>query len=238
MATFDIRAGFGQLQNELLTTLGAADLTSHPGTKGTDSELKWLDTLEAFLPHRYRVASAFVVDINGQRSDQLDVVVFDRQYSPLLFNIGGHLHIPAESVYAVFEVKPDLDKEYVEYAGTKVASVRALERTNGQIVHAGGTITEPKSPFRIIGGVLSRRAGWSPAFGSPFIEALGSLSSEQSMDIGCVLEAGTFERTEDGVSIDDANPLMGFLLGLLEKLQKLGTVPAIDIGRWRAAGVS
>ena len=38
-------------------------------------------------------------------SEQIDVVVFDRQYSPFIFNYEGQTIIPAESVYAVFEAK-------------------------------------------------------------------------------------------------------------------------------------
>lgn len=238
METFDIRAGFRHLQDQLLIRLGAADLTSHPGTKGSDSELKWLETLKAFLPWRYQVASAFVVDINGRRSDQLDVVIYDRQYSPLLFEIGSELHIPAESVYGVFEVKPELNKSYMEYAGDKVESVRALERTNREIHHAGGVYKELLPPFTILGGILTRRTGWSPAFGTPFRDAWAGLSGDRALDIGCALEVGSFERQDEDVRIEEADVLMSFLMGLLSKLSMMGTVPAIDIDRWREVGLS
>jgi hypothetical protein len=42
-----------------------------------------------------------VVDSNGDFSQQIDVLVFDRQYSPLIFEYEGQTVIPAESVYAV-----------------------------------------------------------------------------------------------------------------------------------------
>ena len=236
---FDVRAGFEHLQDQLLVTLGAADLTTHPGTKGADSELKWRDALAAFLPWRYQVASAFVVDINGRRSEQLDAVIYDRQYSPLLFNIGGELHVPAESVYCVLEVKPELDKAYLGYAGDKVESVRVLERTNRQIHHAGGVYEEPLEPFTILGGIVTRKMGWASGFGAPFRDAWDGLEGDRALDIGCALEAGSFERRDDGtLRIEETDVLMSFLMGLLAKLSGMRTVPAIDIERWREVGLS
>ncbi len=76
---------------------------AHPGTKGDASESVWLEMLQAYLPQRYQAASAHVVDSLGQFSDQIDIVVFDRQYSPFIFRYQGQTIVPAESVYGTFE---------------------------------------------------------------------------------------------------------------------------------------
>src|SRR5258705_12236291 len=78
---------------------------AHPGTKGDASEQVWLEMLQAYLPQRYQAASAHVVDSHGSLSDQIDVVVFDRQYSPFIFKFQWQDIVPAESVYAVFEAE-------------------------------------------------------------------------------------------------------------------------------------
>ncbi len=52
---------------------------SHPGTKGDASENVWLELLQTYLPRRYEAAKAHVVDSRGVFSEQIDVVVFDRQ---------------------------------------------------------------------------------------------------------------------------------------------------------------
>ena len=57
----------------------------HPGTKGNASEAVWLQLLQTYLPERYAAASAHVVDSAGTFSDQIDAVVFERQYSPFIF---------------------------------------------------------------------------------------------------------------------------------------------------------
>ena len=59
------------------------------------------------FPSDTKLRDGFLVDANGSISEQIDIVVFDRQYSPFLFNQDGCKYMPAESVYAVFEVKPD-----------------------------------------------------------------------------------------------------------------------------------
>ena len=56
----------------------------HPGTKGDASEHVWLELLQSYLPQRYQAATAHVVDSLGKFSDQIDVVIFDRQYSPFI----------------------------------------------------------------------------------------------------------------------------------------------------------
>jgi hypothetical protein len=52
-----------------------------------------------------KAATAHLVDCEGKFRDQIDVVVFDRQYSPFIFRYEGQTIVPAESVYAAFEAK-------------------------------------------------------------------------------------------------------------------------------------
>jgi len=62
----------------------------------------WLQLLQTYLRQRYEAATAYVVDSKGAFSQQIDVVVFDRQYSPFIFSYEGQTITRAESVYAVF----------------------------------------------------------------------------------------------------------------------------------------
>ena len=108
----------------------------HGGTKGDASEAVWLELLQGYLPERYRAAGAHVVDSKGAFSHQIDIVIFDRQYSPFIFNFKDQFIVPAESVYAVFETKQAINARHVAYAADKVASVRALHRTSESIPRA------------------------------------------------------------------------------------------------------
>jgi hypothetical protein len=239
--SFDLTGAFFKRQEKLRNDLGMGDVTSHPGTKGDSTELNWRHMLEEFLPRRYGVSQAFVVDADGRQSDQIDVVIHDRHFSPLLFEVGDACFIPAESVYAAFEVKQELSKENVEYAGDKLATVRSLRRTSAPVPHAGG-VFKPITPDRIIGGVLTRRSGWSPPFGDAFEACLNALDAKDSddfmwgLDIGCAVEAGGFtvtRNTDTGttVTIDHSDgdvALIYFVMRLLRQLQAVGSAPAID----------
>ena len=103
------------------------------------------NALQAMRDGRARVCVATDVEARGIDQPKLDLVIHDRHFSPFWFNQDGALYIPAESVYAVFEVKQGLEKETVQDAGKKAASVRNLHRTSAPVPWAGGT-TKPREP--------------------------------------------------------------------------------------------
>src|SRR6202171_519297 len=163
----------------------------HPTTKGDATEKVWLELLQTYLPQRYQAAKAHVVDSKGTFSEQIDVVIFDRQYSPFIFQYQDQTIIPAESVYAVFEAKQSINAGHVEYAQKKVASVRRLHRTSLPIPHAGGTYPA-KLLIPILGGLLTFESDWNPAFGAPLERALAVTDELERLDMGCVAAHGHF----------------------------------------------
>jgi hypothetical protein len=213
----------------------AREVFSHPVVKGDASERVWRDLLETYLPKRYQVATAHVVDSLGRFSQQIDVVVFDRQYSPFVFYYEGQAIIPAESVYAVFEAKQSLSAEQVDYAHKKVASVRALHRTSLPVPTVSG-LAPAKPLHRIVGGLLTFDSDWNPGLGEPFLSAMGKADEQGVLDIGCCAAHGSFWRTPEG-AIDVTNggkPATAFLLELIARLQALATVPMIDVRAYAA----
>ena len=231
---------FTALQEQLETNLrtGQKALT-HPTAKGDSTELDWVKALHDHLPQRYKVSKAFVIDSNGKKSDQIDVVIYDRQYTPLLYNKNDQIFIPAESVYAVFEVRPTLNRKNVLYAGEKVASVRKLHRTSTAIAYAAGKY-EPKPLFPIIGGILTYNSAWKPGIGKTLISILKKLDENSRLDLGCAVTVGAFDIKYNVDEIEITNSasktaLASFMFHLLAKLQSLATVAAIDYkayNRW------
>lgn len=229
------------LHDDLQTRLGITQrVISHPTAKGDAAELQWIDMLDDYLPNRYRVNKAFVIDSEGCCSDQIDVVIHDRQYSPFLLKHAGARYVPAESVYAVFEVKQNLTAEHIAYAGDKVASVRRLHRTSLPIPHAGG-IYKAKPPQPILGGILCLETDWTPPFGDAFRRAVLSKTGDHKLDLGCAIRNGAFELIESdgggrGLGVHDhGNALVYFFLRLIARLQTMATIPLLDVmayARW------
>jgi hypothetical protein len=201
----------------------------HAVAKGDATEGIWIELLTTYLPQRYRVAKAFVIDSIDITSQQLDIVIFDRQYTPLIFNQDGTLVIPAESVYAVFEAKQSIDAGQVDYAAKKIASVRNLHRTSLPIPSASG-LQPAKKPGHIIGGLLTFESEWSPAMGDPLQTALAAAATIAPLDMGCVAAHGNFYRNENKTTIEPSTrAATGFLLELIARLQAEATVPMIDV---------
>jgi len=225
------------LHDDIETRLATARKAfGHPTTKGDASERVWLELLQTYLPSRYKSEKAHVVDSNGVFSDQIDVVIFDRQYSPFIFHYAGQIVVPAESVYALFEAKQAINAGEVEYAQKKIASVRRLHRTSLPIPHAGGTYP-PKPLAHILGGVLTFESDWTPALGEPLIDALGRGKADSRLDLGCVAAHGIFgcDATECYTITPQGKPATAFLLELIARLQASATVPMIDVrayARW------
>jgi len=229
------------LHDLLANELGVArSVVAHSGTKGEVSEGRWIEMLRHHLPARYQVSKAFIIDSTNTCSDQIDVVIHDRQYSPFVLKFDSALYVPAESVYAVFEVKQEMSADEVAYAATKIASVRRLHRTSIPIPHAGGTYPA-KPPQHITGGLLCLQSGWTPPFGDAFQKAIAAAPPEGRLEIGCAAQHGVFEiayptNEPPCVSVHaSTGPLADFLLRLIARLQCMATVPCLDVmayARW------
>lgn len=241
MSSWSLSAILSGLHDTIQQQLSVARQSfAHPGTKGDASESVWLELFQSYLPKRYQAASAHVVDSSGVFSDQIDVVVFDRQYSPFIFNFKTQTIIPAESVYAVFETKQSINAGQVSYAQNKVASVRALHRTSLPIPHAGGVFPAKPLPH-IIGGLLTFESDWNPPLGEPLTKALASGDQSGRLDLGCVAAHGTFGCNGDACHVitPDSKPATNFLFELIARLQNSATVPMIDIrayAKWLGDG--
>ena len=236
MSTWSLTQLFAGLHDDIEQRLATARKSfAHAPTKGDASESIWLDLLTNYLPQRYQATTAHVVDSEGNFSDQIDVVVFDRQYSPFIFTFEGQKIIPAESVYAVFEAKQTINADLVKYVLEKCASVSKLRRTSMPIPHAGG-VYDAKPPMPILGGVLAFESDWKPPLGDALQKALSDGVAASRLDLGCVAAHGTFYLEGDKiVVVPESKPATAFLLELIARLQELATVPMIDIrayARW------
>ncbi|WP_245656253.1 DUF6602 domain-containing protein [Novosphingobium naphthalenivorans] len=234
---WSIQTLLAELHDDIQERLARARRSfGHPGTKGDASEAVWLQLLQTYLPQRYQAISAHVVDSEGNFSEQIDVVVFDRQYSPFIFNFQGQTVIPAESVYGVFEAKQSINADQVAYARKKVGSVRRLYRTSLPIPHAGGTYP-PKPLQHIIGGLLTLESDWSPGLGESLTNALAMGGLDDRLDLGCIAAHGIFSCDDEGCCTltPIGKPATAFLLELIARLQEKATVPMIDVrayARW------
>jgi hypothetical protein len=195
----NLRDLFSGLQNQMSAQLSTnRDFILHPGSKGDSLEDTWIEWLRKYLPNRYCIDKAIIIDSSGHLSDQIDLVIYDQQYTPFVLTQNGIHYIPAEGVYAIFEVKPDLNGSivsngesisYIEYAGRKIESVRRLKRTTTSIIDRGKKY-DPRPLTKIVGGIL---ASTNTMKKKETIEGhLRSVTGLKGIDMGCAVDNGAF----------------------------------------------
>lgn len=243
-SAFNIAAAFRNKEIALRASfLAIRDVTSHPTQRGDQGEADWVGLIRDFLPTRYSVGPIFAVDCHGNMSQQIDVGIYDTHYSPQWFGAaGGTRFVPVESVYAVFEVKPEFSTRYLADAREKVASVRKLQRTSQSVVHKGGIYAPEQISLKpIIGGFLATRKDLARPI-DKLVETQPSCpDAEAFLDIGICLDQFAFDYTPtivgEGVeaglcTCENGDHLIHFCIRLFRQLQAIGTVPAVDMAKY------
>lgn len=188
---------FASMQNQMSAQLSTnrANIT-HTGSKGDALENAWIEWLRKYLPSRYSVDKAIVIDSDGNISHQMDIVIYDNWFTPFIFSQNGFHYIPAEGVYAIFEVKPDIsassDKKHnIAYAGEKIESVRVLKREAATFIN-GGIKYSPRPLTKIIGGILTSTKSGEHDNNNTLIKHFKEQTGLKSLDIGCIADYGSF----------------------------------------------
>lgn len=250
----DLKELFKGMQDQMKAQLSTnRQFITHPGSKGDALENAWIEWLRIYLPSRYSVDKAIVIDHEGYTSHQIDIVIYDNYFTPFIFNQNGFKYVPAEGVYAVFEVKPDI-KDNIGYAGEKIESVRRLKRTSTNMINSGQRYN-PRPLTKIIGGILATTNSYRHDNNDTIKSHLEKLKKFQAIDMGCVVDYGSFfvdYLGEEDTKEEDLrkryenyynsrkfnevhfsqpeNSLITFFMQLTRYLQQaIGTVPAIDL---------
>jgi hypothetical protein len=211
--TFDLREAFVRQREQMLAELSAGSYLRHSTAIGNSAEQIWLEAFERILPGRYRVTPAFVVDSEGNRSRQIDVVIYDGLHGMALFPHSSGLHLPVESVCAVFEVKSEMGRNDLADAGVKAASVLSLH--------------SKRPPMT---GVVASTSAWSL---ETFREQLGVALEDpdlQVLELGCLLRQGAFEQEQGVMHLSSPEESLAFfMIRLLERLRARGPAEEVDL---------
>ena len=110
----------------------------HSGEKGRALEENFRTFLRKYLPKKLDIATGFIIDSSGKQSKQLDVIIHDAFQTPLLYDNNNVQVIPIECVYAVIEVKSDIEKiATVCNIFENMKSVKDLEKKSYVSVEGG-----------------------------------------------------------------------------------------------------
>lgn len=239
---FDLKRAFLQRQKAMSAELEIPlEFTTHPTAIGDASEANWVRMLKSFLPGRYEVGPIFALDAKGGRSEQIDLAIYDRQYSPLWFEAAGNRYVPVESVYAALEVKQEINASHLDYAAQKIESIRTLHRTSARIVDIYGVQKGPAPADRpIIGGIVALRAKWKDGVASDAGRRnITRHIGVRHLDLGLALNDVAFDNVPPSTTNELLTPgltfsepgvqLISFAIRLFRRLQATGTALAVDL---------
>lgn len=209
---------------------------THDPTMGDAVEDSWIALLRKYLPNRYCVAKAFAIDHEGKTTDQLDCLVYDAHFTPALFGKDRHLYVPAEAVYATFEIKQRVNAQHLRAAAIKAASLRSLQRTSAPIPWANG-INPPKQPFFILAGLLAMNSDWKDGLGRTFKKQLARWKGNQQLDVVLTASSGFYDCFSNNLATiaEGEGSLIRGLFRLLHALRDRATVTAIEWDKYEAA---
>lgn len=160
----------------------------HAGEKGQRRENALAEVLETFLPRRFSVGSGEILSAEGGRSKQIDVIIYDAINSPVLANPKESKVVPAESVYAVIEVKPDLKTgKDMQIAVENIRSAKRLARTAVVDSHGGHRhYNGPKGNCPIYGAIFTYKDHWDVRrLGEEMLKACDGWSTSEMPDSLC-----------------------------------------------------
>lgn len=111
----------------------------HGTTIGSFREEVWKEMFENIVPKKFVVEqSVFIIDSNGQVSNEVDLAIFDETYTPYIFRKGRLKFIPIEAVTVAVEcksssAKPDKLEDWVESIENLKTSRKAIARMHTHI---------------------------------------------------------------------------------------------------------
>ncbi|MGE6575896.1 DUF6602 domain-containing protein [Paenibacillus xylanexedens] len=80
--------------------------TEHGGLTGGYREGMWLSFFRSIIPLKYQMAQGvIIIDSGGRVSQEVDIAVYDEQYTPYVFQYNTLKFIPIEAIVMVIECK-------------------------------------------------------------------------------------------------------------------------------------
>ena len=127
---FSVSDYIRMLGDELVSAFDQGRLGTTPGTIGEARENAVRAKLRQLLPRGIGVGSGFVIDVQGNVSNQMDIIIYEEDICPV-FRINDSdaaAYYPCEGVIAIGEVKSTIDSREIDDILSKIRSAKRLRR--------------------------------------------------------------------------------------------------------------
>ncbi|MCF6734881.1 DUF6602 domain-containing protein [Blastococcus sp. KM273129] len=241
----DLMAIMSQAAQEM--TLSLAKIRTaldHNLSKGEAAEESVRSFFRRYLPASLGVTKGQVIDSKGQRTRQLDVIIYDVARTPMLFSSDedGHRLVPVEGVLAVIEVKTKVGPSDAEGIVKNMLSVKQLSKSayfpQGSIQRVVTSYGRQWDHTPTLYALFALESGDLKKFNTALKSHMTTLPLWERVDIGCLLSKGVLVNEQldgmiatvgsSGSSLkvyESPNALLIFYLMLSEQLLQTDTRP-------------
>jgi hypothetical protein len=105
----------------------AQQIVSHPGTRGALAENLLRDAIREFLPQRWAVGTGFIVNEHGDRSNQIDLLMYDQLTMSPIYRDWDLVILSPGTTHVAVEVKSNLDSREIPSAFKNICSVKRID---------------------------------------------------------------------------------------------------------------
>lgn len=125
----NIKDNYEYLERSIVNQLNLR-VNNHHLTTGHNREKIWMDLFRQIIPMKFAIKQGvFLIDATGKVSNEVDIAVFDEQFTPYIFNYGNIHFIPIEAVAVVVQCKSKTVKK--GEIGTWATNIDNLKSTTG-----------------------------------------------------------------------------------------------------------
>lgn len=135
-------------------------LSEHDGITGNYREEMWLDFFRRIIPKKFSMAQGvLIIDSKGKVSKEVDIAVYDEQYTPYVFQYNTLKFIPIEAVVVAIECKSTDFKEEdlkdwadsIDKLETQASGIARL--VNGYATNITNTTQCTTRPIKILASI-------------------------------------------------------------------------------------
>lgn len=226
-----------QARKRLAIDANRAEAFQHRGLRGDERALALADFLSDRLPDAFAVGSGEAIDFADNRIGELDIIIYDRLSAAPIQDSGSTVLVPAETIYAVIEVKSVLSKAETEKCLNAAKKIRALRPFKQRFLSARENGLDHKHLYRCPYYVFAYKSDLSAIdWEQKEYDRLATLANDKSYDLDLIDRIFVMDRgfiipqTRFAIRDDDSkDTFLEFYINLMNFLSReRARRPAID----------